>query len=48
MSIITKKKRIEKELGVELPAEVIGMEIAPESGAVIFKTKEGKKDDSKR
>ena len=40
--IIMKKKNIERELNVELP-DVIGMEIAPEGGAVVSRHGKTKK-----
>ena len=41
--IIMKKKNIERELNVELPADIIGMEIAPEGGAVVSRHASKKK-----
>lgn len=41
--IIMKKKIIERELNVELPADVIGVEIAPEGGAVVSRYASQKK-----
>lgn len=48
--IIAKKKYVEEALGVELPVEVVGMETAPEGGALWVreskkeKCKNGKKE----